>query len=119
MGDEAGAIVNRMSNPDPLAGARRRAFHSSPEPRCPTTELLTSQCGCRAHRGAALPRPANDDPFESAADLESVQYPGSGPGPWFPAQFDGECSSCDGALWAGEDIRADGSGGWEGRCCGE
>lgn len=87
----------------------------SQEPRCEVTELLVSQCGCRAHRGSPPPAPASTDPFESAAGPS----PRSGPGPWVPAQFDGECSGCDGALWVGEDIRADGHGGWEGRCCGE
>jgi hypothetical protein len=48
------------------------------------------------------------DPFESVTDTA----------PWVPASFDGECSSCDGAIWVGEEIRADGFGGWEGKCCG-
>lgn len=106
---------------DILAGDETRQFGRAPadvdgtEARCITTELLVSQCGCRAHRGAR-PAPAQStDPFESATDSRPVD----GPGPWFPARFDSECSGCDGALWVGEDIRADGSGGWEGRCCGE
>lgn len=82
------------------------------EARCFTTELLVSQCGCRAHRGSPPPAPASTDPFESAAG----EGPRSGPGPWFPAQFPGECP-CGEEFDEGDDIRADGSGGWEGRCC--
>lgn len=38
-------------------------------------------------------------------------------GPWITAMYDGECSTCDGAFLAGDDIRADGDGTWQGRCC--
>src|SRR5690349_2360228 len=34
-------------------------------------------------------------------------------GPWFSAAYDGECSKCDGAIWRGDEIRADGRGGYE------
>lgn len=34
---------------------------------------------------------------------------------WFPARYPGECSNCSGDFDEGDDIRADGSGGWE--CC--
>ena len=38
--------------------------------------------------------------------------------PWVMARYDGECSGCFGPLMEGiTEIRADGSGGWEGRCC--
>lgn len=40
-------------------------------------------------------------------------------GPWFPARFPGTKSCCDDDIEVGEDIRADGNGGWEGRCCGD
>jgi hypothetical protein len=33
--------------------------------------------------------------------------------PSFPASFDSECDNCDGAIFAGDEIRSDGSGGWE------
>jgi hypothetical protein len=33
--------------------------------------------------------------------------------PAFPASFDGECDTCDGAIFEGDEIRSDGSGGWE------
>lgn len=39
-------------------------------------------------------------------------------GPWFPARYSGgEKSCCDEPIEEAEEIRADGSGGWEGRCC--
>lgn len=78
------------------------------EEECAVTELPVSMCGCPRH---AKLRPVQSrfpaDPFESAEERA----------PWVRASFDGECSGCDGAIWVGEDIRADGSGGWEGRCC--
>lgn len=74
-------------------------------------ELILDQCGLCKPRPPASP-PAGTDPFESATDEA-----GSGKGRWFRANFDSECSGCDGAIWEGEDIRADGFGGWEGRCC--
>lgn len=98
MGDEADAIIHRLSNPNPFRH----------EEACRVTELPVNMCGCRIHRGAPRPRPASADPFESVTEPK---------GPWVRASFDSECSGCDGALWVGEDIRADGSGGWEGRCC--
>lgn len=94
MADEADAIVDRLSNPNPLAGVRAS--------RC-RHELIKDQCGLCTPRRA----PRSADPFAVAVEK----------GPWFPARFDSECSGCDGAIWEGEDIRADGSGGWEGRCC--
>lgn len=41
-----------------------------------------------------------------------------GKGRWFPASYDGECSSCWAPFMKGWEIRADGQGDWEGReCC--
>lgn len=36
-----------------------------------------------------------------------------GKGPWFRAQYGGECDSCYAPFGEGDDIRADGQGGWE------
>jgi hypothetical protein len=37
---------------------------------------------------------------------------------WFPARYSGgEKSCCGDPIEEGEDIRADGDSGWEGRCC--
>lgn len=33
-------------------------------------------------------------------------------GPVFTATYESECDACDGAIWPGEAIRADGRGGW-------
>ena len=38
-------------------------------------------------------------------------------GPWFGAMYDGECSSCDDAIYEGDSIRADGQGGYECEDC--
>lgn len=39
-------------------------------------------------------------------------------GPWIIAQYsDTELSCCGDAVQEGDEIRADGEGGWEGRCC--
>jgi hypothetical protein len=100
MADEADAIIDRMIS---VPTRREVVRHIAREIRCSTTDLLVSQCGCRVHRGVPAPR----DPFEEAEEVA----------PWVPAQFDSECSGCDGALWVGDMIRADGSGGWEGKCC--
>ena len=43
----------------------------------------------------------------------------SGPGPWFPARFDGDCDSCGGPIDQGDTIRADGEGGFVCEPCGE
>lgn len=62
---------------------------------------------------AEQPRPAasaGPDPFSSGTDDTSPQL-----GPVIQAGFDSECSSfgCPvGAIWEGDDIRADGEGGW-------
>lgn len=74
------------------------------EPRCDMTDLLVSACGCRAHRGT--PRPV--DPFDTASEP---------PGPWVQAAWGGECDGCGQDYDEGDEIRADGSGGWEGKCC--
>lgn len=79
------------------------------ETRCETTELLVDQCGCRDHKG----RPAPADPFDTPT------YSPDGPGPWFTAAFNGECSGCGFDYEAGVIIRADGAGGYEAEeCCG-
>lgn len=49
--------------------------------------------------------------------LKRAGAPTDGPGPWFRAGYDGECDSCGADYDAGDEIRADGSGGWE--CCDE
>lgn len=41
----------------------------------------------------------------------------SDPGPWFIARFEGECSAEGDTIEEGDEIRADGSGGYEHRDC--
>lgn len=50
-------------------------------------------------------------PLENAADSTR------GPGPWFTAQLEGNCSRCGDDIVPGGRIRADGWGSWE--CCDE
>ena len=38
-------------------------------------------------------------------------------GPWFIAAYEGCCSGCGEDIEPDDEIRADGHGGWEGRCC--
>lgn len=46
--------------------------------------------------------------------------PDDGPGPWFEASYEGECSGCFAGIGIGDTIRADGEGGWERQeCCGD
>lgn len=52
-----------------------------------------------------------DDPGPTAGGLDS------GPGPWFIAGYDDECSRGGELISEGEEIRADGAGGWECRSC--
>lgn len=40
-------------------------------------------------------------------------------GPWFEARYDGECAGCGDEFEAGEEIRADGEGGYLCGNCGE
>jgi hypothetical protein len=65
-------------------------------------------CLSAAH-GATLT--VDDDVFESAGPT-----PGNRPGPWFTAMYDSD-DECCGWIKAGDEIRADGSGGWEHRDC--
>jgi len=65
-----------------------------------------------------------DGTLEPAAPGDSIMgdtpatEPGTDTPPWVMARYDGECSGCFGPLMEGiTEIRADGSGGWEGRCC--
>lgn len=53
-----------------------------------------------------------DDEFEVPGKQRPQAKPGT-KGPWFPATYDSECDACDGAVYVGDEIRADGSGGWE------
>jgi hypothetical protein len=47
------------------------------------------------------------DPFADPTGKQSAK------GPWFPASREGECDTCGDAIYQGDEIRADGSGGWE------
>lgn len=61
-------------------------------------------------------------PTQSADDLlmgGGPPEPDDDKGPWFEAQYDGECAGCSVSFYEGDRIRADGDGGWEAEeCCG-
>lgn len=68
-----------------------------------------------------------DCPTHGAFEREEMTHTWEDPaqpdptkGPWFTAGYDSECSTCDGAIFAGDEIRANGYGGYECReNCGE
>ena len=65
---------------------------------------------------AEQPRPAvpGPDPFASGSDGAA----NSGPGPWFEADHEGNCSACDEYhIEPGDRIRADSYGGYEAEEC--
>jgi hypothetical protein len=75
-------------------------------------EVEESTCAdCRPRTAASAP-PRSRSQLRRRAALQD-----DGPGPWFEATFPGECSSggCD--IEPGDQIRADGSGGWECKEC--
>ena len=71
---------------------------------CPSSMVV------RSVRSAG--QPGNTLADHTSPDL--FDDPGDAPrfGPIFMATYDGECAACDGLIAAGEDIRADGRGGW-------
>lgn len=49
-----------------------------------------------------------------------AQPDGADTGPWFTAAYSGDCDQCGNYFFEGDEIRADGEGGWQGReCCGD
>lgn len=59
-------------------------------------------------------RMANKPELTDIQDAMEIQ---DGPGDWLTAGFDSPCSRGCPGISAGEDIRADGEGGWECRSC--
>lgn len=60
----------------------------------------------------AEPKPEPEVLIEDAGvELEPIEQTGK-MGPVFPALYDGECSGCGGEIMEGQQIRADGQGGW-------
>ena len=69
---------------------------------CPH-DMNPADCGdCRPRPGVVIMKPG---PFLH-------EY-----GPWFIAAYNGTCAGCGEDVGPGDEIRADGHGGWEGRCC--
>lgn len=58
-------------------------------------------------------------PTVEVPDAEESSMSKNEPGPWFTASYDGECATCDGAIFEGDTIRAGGQGGYECEDCGD
>jgi hypothetical protein len=86
-------ITRNQNRPAPVAPAAA--------PRCTVTELLITECA-HCHPAAALPGLSD-----------------AGWGPWFPARYKGRCANCAGRMDEGEQIRADGTGGFLCDRCGQ
>lgn len=91
----------------------------SGEERCELTELIKSQCEhCVA---AARVKPVDPDAVTATFNFRSPasRFLENSSGPWFPANYQGECSECGLHFYEGEIIQADGAGGWRLKeCCG-
>jgi len=84
------------------------------EKRCVCCDLPEYSCGRKAE--LALVQPRQTPPLNIGfADLLQRSVMGK----WFVAEYRGDCDVCGEEYEPGEEIRADGSGGWQGRaCCG-
>ena len=72
---------------------------------CNTEHDLDMPCKQSPMATARRAAAGSDDLFDDAS--EPVRL-----GPVFMATYEGECTSCDEVIQPGEDIRADGAGGW-------
>lgn len=110
----------------PLTGGGLRA-HGPVNARCaqdPANRMGTRACaGCDK---AFILTDANEIPAhesapgvmcsQAAEEFTSVPLP-SIKGPWFGANYAGECSGCGDGIYEGDRIRSDGRGRYEGECC--
>ena len=74
---------------------------------CKCCDLPIMSCGNRPRRSV----PEQQGGFFTQLIARSFK------GVWFQAAYDGECSRCGRPFDETDEIRADGDGGWEGRCC--
>jgi hypothetical protein len=121
-------LSTRQPKPQP-SWAGVQPFHDQPD-----QEVPDDVCGCGEQGGAHEEGCPNADEADAwlAADPDADEAdawlagtgdddaPSGSPGRWFPSRFDGDCTECFAHFDAGEEIRATGDGGWQGReCCGE
>jgi hypothetical protein len=84
------------------------------EDRCTCCDLPLYSCGRRATLDVAQPRTTAPLSIGFAALLAESQA-----GRWFLAEYPGDCAVCGDEFKRGEEIRATGTGEWQGRdCCG-
>lgn len=78
--------------------------------RCDKTDLLKAQCAhCRPSVAPTIESSRLTDFGQLLAESQM--------GKWFFASYDGVCSICGDDFEKDDYIRADGSGGWQGRYC--
>lgn len=77
---------------------------NSDNERCETTELLIAHCGCKKHRGKDL---------DQVSTTTSTNW-----GRWFTAAYPGDCAECGEEIYEGDQIRANGEGGYLCSGCG-
>ncbi|GIJ51295.1 hypothetical protein Val02_81810 [Virgisporangium aliadipatigenens] len=102
--DERCTDCVRRCLPGPCPALDEDVIEGQPvDERCGVTELRVRECyHCR---------PATDPAAEDDLD-ESLL------GPWFPANYAGNCGKCGDRIGRGEQLRSDGEGSWLGECCG-
>lgn len=82
---------------------------SDTDARCGITELLPNECAhCRK-----LPDPVSIELY--TGDMAEATNPWVGK--WLPAEYPGNCSTCDEPFKKGTLIRSNGGKGWEAICC--
>lgn len=88
-------------------------------------DISASVClDCRRGQEAEFRRPlrrVEDAPLPAGG---VPAWPGPLPGrpdlgPWFIAAYRGSCAGCGEDIEPDDEIRSDGRGGWQGRCCGD
>lgn len=77
---------------------------------CGTHVRLISTDGEDLTEAYSPQEPFTGDPFTTPTKQPD---PFDRPGPWFPAGYEQECDTCGGAIFQGDEIRADGQGGYE------
>lgn len=121
-------VCERPMKPKHTKGTDFMPFHHNREgARCAGTgdvvnaKPVCEDCGTDYCPKLSDPAPtveAMDDVNNTGTTEDNHSQADPEKGPWFGAMYDGECSECDGAIYEGDRIRADGLGGYECEDCG-